>query len=52
MEINAKRFSVNMISVINNQGLLWFMINESSMNTRVLIRFMRRLIKDAGEKSF
>ncbi len=52
VEINAKRFSVNMISVINNQGLLRFMIYESSMNARMLIRFMRRLIKDAGRKVF
>lgn len=52
VEINAKRFSVYMVSAINNQGLLRFMIYESSMNARVLIKFMRRLIKDAGRKVF
>lgn len=52
VEIKAKRFSVNMVSAINNQGLLRFMIYESSMNARVLIKFMRRLIKDAGRKVF
>ena len=52
VEINAKRFSVNMVSAINNQGLLRFMIYETSMTARVLIKFMRRLIKDAGRKVF
>jgi transposase len=52
VEINAKRFAVNMVSAINNQGLLRFMIYESNMNARVLIKFMRRLIKDAGRKVF
>lgn len=52
VEMNAKRFSVNMVSAINNQGLLRFMLYESSMNARVLIKFMRRLIKDAGRKVF
>lgn len=52
VEINAKRFSLNMISAINNQGLLRFMIYEKNMNARVLIKFMRRLIKDAKRTVF
>jgi transposase len=52
VSINAKRFSLNMISAINNQGLLRFMLYESTMTARVLLRFMRRLIKDAGRKVF
>lgn len=52
VEINAKRFSVNMISAINNQGLVRFMIYISTMNARVLLRFFRRLIKDSGRKVF
>jgi len=50
--INAKRFSLNMISAINNQGLLRFMLYERSMTARVLLKFMKRLIKDAGRKVF
>ena len=50
--INAKRFSLNMISAVNNQGLLRFMMYEENMNARVLLRFLRRLIKDAGRKIF
>jgi transposase len=50
--INAKRFSLNMISAVNNQGLLRFMMYEQNMNARVLLRFLARLIKDAGRKVF
>lgn len=52
VEINAQRFSLNMISAINNQGLLRFMTYEGSMTARVLIKFMRRLIKDAKRTVF
>lgn len=52
VEINAKRFSLNMISAISNQGLLRFMMYEQTMSARVLIRFMNRLVKDAGRKVF
>lgn len=52
VSINAKRFSVNMISAINNRGTVRFMLYEQTMNARVLIKFMRRLVKDAGRKVF
>lgn len=48
--INAKRFSVNMISAINNRGSLRFMMYEQNVTARVLLRFMTRLIKDASRK--
>ncbi len=48
--INAKRFSTNMISAINNRGTLRFMMYNENMTARVLLRFMKRLIKDAGRK--
>jgi len=52
VDINAKRFSLNMISAINNQGLLRFMLYEQTMTARVLLKFMKRLIKDSGKKVF
>lgn len=52
VEINAKRFSINMISAVNNQGLVRFMIYKENMTARVLLRFMKRLIKDAGRKVY
>ena len=41
-----------MISAINNKGLVRFMIYKTTMNAKVLIRFFKRLIKDAGRKVF
>jgi transposase len=52
VEINAKRFSINMISALSNQGLLRFMMYEETMTARVLLRFLKRLIDDAGRKVF
>lgn len=52
VDINARRFSLNMISAVNNQGLVRFMMYEQNMNARVLIKFMRRLVKDAGRKVY
>ncbi|MCV6587550.1 MAG: IS630 family transposase [Marinobacterium sp.] len=48
----ARRCSVNMISAISNQGMVRFMVYEGSMNAKVLIRFMKRLIKTATRKVF
>lgn len=52
VSINAKRFSVNMISAINNRGSVRFMMYEQSMTAKVLIKFMKRLTKDAGRKVY
>ena len=52
VEINAKRFSTNMISAVNNQGSVRFMMYKENMTAKVLLRFMKRLIKDAGRKIF
>ncbi|SHO45755.1 IS630 family transposase [Desulfopila aestuarii] len=52
IEINAKKFSVNMISAINNQGWVRFTIYKNTMNARVLLRFLKRLVKDSGRKFF
>ncbi|SHO51480.1 hypothetical protein SAMN02745220_04033 [Desulfopila aestuarii DSM 18488] len=41
-----------MISAINNKGLLRFMMYESTMTAGVLLKFMKRLIKDADRKLF
>lgn len=50
--INAKRFSTNMISAVNNRGAVRFMMYRENMTAKVLLRFMKRLIKDAGRKVF
>ena len=48
----AKRLSTNMISTITNQGMVRFMIYSSNMNSKVLITFLRRLIKGSSKKIF
>ena len=52
VKIQAKRLRTNLISAVNNQGKLRFMIYKESMTATVLIRFLRRLIKDADRKVF
>jgi len=48
----AKRFSVNMISTVTNQGKVEFMIYSGSMNTDRLIEFMKQLIKGKFKKTY
>jgi transposase len=52
IKIQAKRFRTNLISAVNNQGKLRFMIYQETMTAKVLIRFMKRLIKDANRMVF
>src|SRR5210317_1965815 len=43
---------VNLISSVTNQGKVRFMVYKKKMNSQTLIKFMRRLIKDADKKIF
>ncbi len=46
----AKRISQSMISAVSNRGLMRFMLYEAALNALRFIAFLRRLIKDAGQK--
>lgn len=48
----SKRQRVNIISAISNQGAVRFMLYRETLTAQVLIRFLQRLIKDAGRKVF
>lgn len=48
----AKRFSVNMISTVTNQGLVRFLIYTGKMNGERLIQFLEQLIKESSKKIF
>lgn len=48
----AKRFSVNMVSTVTNQGKVAFMIYSGSMNADRFIEFMKQLIKGKQNKIF
>lgn len=48
----SKRFSVNMVSAVNNQGKVHFMIYSDTMNSERLIEFMKQLIKASPGKVY
>lgn len=48
----SKRFSINMISTVTNQGLIQFMIYKENMNADVFIRFLEQLIKSQENKTY
>jgi transposase len=48
----SKRERINFISSITNRGAMRFILYKETMTSEVLIRFMQRLIKDAGRKVF
>jgi len=52
LKTQSKRMRVNLISAVNNQGKLRFMMYRETMTSQVLIRFMKRLIKDTSSKVF
>jgi transposase len=48
----GKRFSASMISAINNQGKVRFMVYEGALRSDTFLKFLRRMIKDAERKIF
>lgn len=48
----SKRFSINMVSAITNQGKVQFMISSDNMNADRFIEFMQQLIKSSTRKVF
>ena len=48
----SKRFSVNMISTVTNQGKVQFMIYTDTMNADRFIQFIQQLIKSSTQKIF
>ena len=48
----SKRASKSLISAVSNRGLMRFMFYDGALNVDLFIAFLRRLIKDAGQKVF
>jgi transposase len=48
----SKRFSINMISTVTNQGKVQFMIYSENMNSDKFIEFLNQLIKNNEQKTF
>jgi transposase len=52
IRINAKKEHISMLSAINNEGKVRFMVYNDSMTSEKLILFMTRLVKDAKRKVY
>lgn len=52
LRISAKKNSISMISAINNEGQMRFMLYKKGMTAKLLIKFMGRLIRDAKRKVY
>ena len=52
LPVGNEHLRVNMISAITNQGKLRFMFYREKMDGKMLIKFMRRLIKESMRKIF
>lgn len=48
----SKKFSVNMISAVTNQGKVQFMLYSDKMNAGKFIEFMEQLIKSSTQKVY
>lgn len=52
VKVTGKRFGCSMISAITNQGKLAFMIYRERFTSQMLIKFMRRLLRQNAGKLF
>lgn len=52
IRLPAKKERINLISSVTNQGTVRFMIYDGTMNSQMMIKFMKRLIKDADRKVY
>jgi len=50
LEVESRKMKLNMLSAISNRGKLRFTISKESVNTEILIDFMRKLVKDSDRK--
>jgi transposase len=48
----GKRFGCNMISAITNKGQLSFMVFKERFTSDVFVEFLRRLVRQSGQKVF
>ena len=52
LPVETKRQRVNMISAVNSQGHVRYMLYQETMNQQRLIRFMERLVRTSQRKVF
>ncbi len=52
LRISARKSSISMVSAINNEGQMRFMLYKKGMTAKLLIKFIGRLIRDAKRKVY
>ena len=52
IRMNAKKAGISMVSAINNEGQVRFMLYRRGITAKLMIKFMGRLIRDADRKVF
>ena len=52
MRVESRQEKISMVSAVTGRGTARFMIYDGAMNQRLLINFMKRLIKDTDRKVF
>ncbi|MFX7140479.1 transposase, partial [Acinetobacter baumannii] len=52
VRVNNKRHGLSVISTVTNKGQMRWRIFEGAINAKILIDFLRRLIKGATKKVF
>jgi len=52
LTVVARRKSVSFLSTVTNQGKVRFMVLEGPLSAQILIRFLRRLIRDTNRRVF
>jgi len=52
IRLPARKERINLISSVTNQGKTRFMLYDGTMNSDTFIKFLKRLIKDAGRKIY
>lgn len=52
LTVVARRTSISFLSTVTNQGKVRFMALEGPLSAQILIRFLRRLIRDANRRVF
>ena len=52
LTVVSRRKSVSFLSTVTNQGKVRFMVLEGPLSAQILIRFLRRLIRDTNRRVF
>jgi transposase len=51
-KVTGKRFTTSMVSAIDNQGQMRWMVYKGAMNIDLFLKFLKRLVRDAPRKVF